>query len=36
VECGWHGSTTSFVDQGGMNEPELIKCEIIENPMGLL
>ncbi|WP_313030446.1 DnaB-like helicase C-terminal domain-containing protein [Brucella sp.] len=36
VECGWHGSTTSFVDQGGMNEPELIKREIIDNPMGLL
>jgi|GEM_PF-2233158 len=36
VECGWHGPTTSFVDQGGMNEPELIKREIIDNPMGLL
>lgn len=36
VECGWHGSTTSFIDQGGMNEPELIKREVINNPMGLL
>jgi len=35
VECGWHGPTTSFVDQGGMNEPELIKREVLENPMGL-
>lgn len=35
VECGWHGPTTSFVDQGGMNEPELIKKEVIDNPMGL-
>lgn len=35
VECGWHGPTTSFVDQGGMNEPELIKREMIDNPMGL-
>lgn len=35
VECGWHGSTTSFVDLGGMNEPELIKREVIDNPMGL-
>ncbi|MHC3940206.1 replicative DNA helicase [Paenochrobactrum sp. BZR 201-1] len=36
VECGWHGSTTSFVDLGGMNAPELIKREVLENPMGLL
>ncbi|WP_025091492.1 replicative DNA helicase [Brucella intermedia] len=35
VECGWHGPTTTFVDLGGMNEPELIRQEIIENPLGL-
>ncbi|MGK8640333.1 replicative DNA helicase [Brucella anthropi] len=35
VECGWHGSTTTFVDLGGMNEPELIKQAVIDNPMGL-
>ncbi len=35
VECGWHGSTTSFIDQGGMNEPELIKRGMVDNPMGL-
>lgn len=36
ASCGWHGPTTSFVDQGGMNEPELIKREVLDNPMGLL
>lgn len=36
VETGWHGPTTTFIDLGGMNEPELIKREIIDNPMGLL
>lgn len=35
VETGWHGPTTTFVDLGGMNEPELIKREVIDNPMGL-
>lgn len=35
VECGWHGPTTTFVDLGGMNQPELIKREVIDNPMGL-
>lgn len=36
VDCGWNGPTTTFVDLGGMNEPELIKREVINNPMGLL
>lgn len=35
VDCGWDGTTTTFYETGGDNEPEVVPAEVAANPMGL-